>query len=103
MMMPADFQINPSGRIDVVLGIHRVAVIEPWHGPQGGAHYFLFNDRDRSHARSVQMARRLVLQHLAQWFEAAGEMFWPIAEALARQAEEERGAENAPPLFNKKR
>lgn len=103
MSQPVEFHIQPSGRIEVMLGIHQVGVIEPWaeelrgrnHFGKIGALYRLYLDEGRTMPRpatSVQVARRLILHRLAQWFDAAGPLWAPMAEALAIQAEGERSA-----------
>jgi hypothetical protein len=100
MTQPVEFHIQPSGRIEVMLGIHQVGVIEPWN-ERGcyfgkiGAHYRINLPEARTMPRpatSVQVARRLILHRLAQWFDAAGPLWAPMAEALALQAESERSA-----------
>lgn len=100
MTQPVEFHIQPSGRIEVMLGIHQVGVIEAWcergsYFGKIGAHYSvsLPDDGGRTMPRpatSVQIARRLILHRLAQWFDAAGPLWAPMAEALALQAESER-------------
>lgn len=100
MTQLVEFHIQPSGRIEVMLGIHRVGVIEPRDDEFGGctfgragAHFRLYLENDRTMPRpatSVQVARRLILHRLAQWFDAAGPLWAPMAEALAMQAEGER-------------
>ena len=103
-MMPATFVINPSGRVEVMLGKQLVGIIEPWDGGQirNGfgrieAYYWITLPIDGGHGRkfptsSVNRARRLILHRLSEWFEAAGDLFAPIAEVLAAQAELEREA-----------
>lgn len=111
MIAPAEFVINPSGRIEVMLGTHLVGVVEPWDGMQGrhggsrvGAYFQITLPIDghsgmKRPTASVAIARRLVLQRLADWFAAAGPCCQPLAEALALQAEDERQAQCAPSLF----
>lgn len=91
MTDPAEFVINRSGRIDVVLGHHTIATIFPY---LGGARYrVMLPGREGARlVRSIGVARRLVLHMLADWFDAAGPAFSPVAEALAAQAELEREA-----------
>jgi hypothetical protein len=101
MTQLVEFHIQPSGRIEVMLGIHMVGVIEPWcerssYFGKIGAHYSVtLPECGRTMPRpatSVQVARRLILHRLAQWFDAAGPLWAPMAEALAIQAESERSA-----------
>jgi hypothetical protein len=98
MTEPAAFHINPSGRIEVVLGIHRIGIIEPWDGGQAknsfgkiGAYYWsIFDGGMRHPATSTKIARRLILHRLSQWFEAGGPFAQSLAEAFSLQAETER-------------
>ena len=104
MTEPATFVSNPSGRIEVMLGQHLVGTIDPWDGPQIragrdkiGAFYRITlpiagGPATVRPARSIGLARRLILHRLADWFDAAGPLFAPIAETLAAQAELEREA-----------
>jgi hypothetical protein len=97
----AEFVVQRSGRIEVMLGAHLVGVIEPWAfggGRRFGevrAHYRMLLGEGRASPRgasSVGVARRQLLHRLAEWFDAAGPLFAPAAEALAAQAELEREA-----------
>lgn len=98
MTEPADFHIQRSGRIEVVLGTHVIGTIEPWDGATArnslgtiGAYYWTFFDGGRRHpATSPRIARRLILHRLAEWFEAAGPHCQSLAEAFSIQAEGER-------------
>ena len=101
MTQLVDFHIQPSGRIEVMLGIHQVGVIEPWHEDlrgtrcfgKTGALYRLYLEESRTMPRPatyIAVARRLILHRLSQWFDAAGPLWAPMAEALAMQAESER-------------
>lgn len=101
MTEPATFVIrNGTERIEVMLGAHVVGTIDPWEGVQRyasfgiiGAYYStIFSGKQRWPASSPQAARRLILHRLAEWFEAAGPVFAPVAETLAAQAELEREA-----------
>ena len=101
---PALFVANPSGRIEVMLGLHLVGVIEPWDGPQIrnrlgaiGAYYWITLPVDGGYsakrpATSARIARRHILRRLAEWFEAAGPAFFEVALVLSAQAEDERAA-----------
>jgi hypothetical protein len=89
--MTAEFVILPSGRIQVMVGIHVVGTIEPY---LGGARYRLHlpgNDRLRL-VDSVAKGRRLILHILAESFEAAGPEFQSAAASISAQAESERAA-----------
>jgi hypothetical protein len=89
--MTAEFVILPSGRIQVVVGLHVVGAIDP---DRQGARYRLHlpgNDRLRM-VDSVAKARRLILHILAEWFEACGPEFQAIAVSINAQAESERAA-----------
>lgn len=109
----ATFVINPSGRIEVMLGRQLCGVIEPWDGPQLrsgmgriGAYCYTSLPVDggagqKLPATSVQAARHLILRKMAHWFDAAGPLFQMIAEALANQAQQEREAAMAPSLFRR--
>lgn len=102
MTDPALFVINRSGRVEVMLGKWLVGIIEPWADLHGhsvlgrvNAYYWLTMPFDgapmaKKAAPSTRVARRLLLHRLAEWFEAAGPVFAPIAETLAAQAELER-------------
>ena len=97
MTEPAIFVEKPSGRIEVMLGVHLIGVIEPWPlACQGrnlgrvGAHFSIMlpEDGPRSPfpATSVSTARRLILGRLSAWFEAAGPLFASTAAELGMQA-----------------
>jgi hypothetical protein len=90
--MTAEFAILPSGRIEIMIGVHVVGIIYPLVA--GRVRYSLALP-DATGARevdSVAKARRIVLHVLADWFDACGAEFRPIAAALAIQAESERAA-----------
>jgi hypothetical protein len=88
--MMAEFVILPSGRIQVVVGVNVVATIYP---PASGSVRYSLALPGMEGARlvdSVPKARRIVLQRVADWFEACGPGFLPVAEAIGAQAESER-------------
>jgi hypothetical protein len=104
MTEPVTFAVQRSGRIEVMLGNHLVGVIEPWDSVnirnslgRIGAYWWITLPVDGGYsakhpATSTRKSRRLILHRLAEWFDAAGPMFAPIAETLAAQAELEREA-----------
>ena len=92
MTEPATFIIHNSGRIEVNIGVHTVAVIDR-HAHQVRYRFFLPGLIGIPRlCDSTNKARRIVLHKLVDWFEAAGPLFAPIAETLAAQAELEREA-----------
>ena len=92
MTEPAVFHINASGRIEVMLGMHTIGIIEPWEGSRriNAYYWMIFDGKTRHPATSTKIARRLILHRMAEWFEAAGPCCHPLAEALSLQAEGER-------------
>jgi len=101
--MIAEFVINRYGSIEVMMGTHLIGAIEP-RPDEGkiGAYYRILLPSKRATpypATSVEVARRLILQRLADWFGDAGPSFYPVANALALQSEDERAALESPPLF----
>jgi hypothetical protein len=85
------FVSNRSGRIEVTIGVHVVATIYP-HRESARYQILLPGYEGARLVDSVGKARRLIMHRLADWFEAAGPAFAPIAETLAAQAELEREA-----------
>jgi len=101
MSQIAEFVTQPSGRIQVVFGMHTVGFIEPYDAVcrggscNVGAYFWIALPLDgggspKRPAANVRIARRLILHRLAGWYEAAGPEFSRIASALALQAESER-------------
>lgn len=90
MTIAAEFRELPSGRIDVLIGVHVVGTIYP---PAAGTVRYSLALPTAAGPRlcsSVGMARRLILMVLADWFEACGPEFCPIASALKAQSDAER-------------
>lgn len=90
MTLAAEFHEQPSGRIEVKIGVHVVGTI---YRPAAGTVRFSLMLPDVAGPRlveSVGKARRLALIALADWFEACGPEFGSIASALAAQSETER-------------
>lgn len=90
MTLAAEFHEQPSGRIEVRVGVHVVGTI---YAPAAGTVRFTLTLPDASGPRlvdSVGKARRVILIALADWFDACGPEFGSIASALAAQSDSER-------------